>query len=393
MERSLIKQINKKNMSARLNSRHVKPMYYPNFFTPKRVTSLKWETLVGEKGAPVIADVVSFDSSAPEKTREVISKMSGDIPKTAVKRGMNESDYQEYKNLERDAQGDADQLELLNLGFKDQDFVYNAVRGRMEWFSMQYMSRAGFNLSAKNNNGIVTTEFVGCGMPKENRRKSTVDWADAAKADGLQDIEDVLTTASSVGVNLRYIVMLTTDFTLLKKQKSTMDKIKGWINQTSKLVITKKVINEYLAEQENPVQIVTISPAVRIEDANHKRRTVCPWVKRRLCFLEDLKVGNIQHGPIMAESSESLRKKAILVKRDFILVTKFSTEEPFKEWTKAEANAIPVVNDPEAMFILKVDGKEWLADEATEGTDNIPAKFLGQDVEDENLEPENEDGY
>ena len=53
MERSLIKQVNKKNMSARLNSRHVKPMYYPNFFTPKRVTSLKWETLVGEKGAPV----------------------------------------------------------------------------------------------------------------------------------------------------------------------------------------------------------------------------------------------------------------------------------------------------------------------------------------------------
>ena len=88
MERSLIRQVNKKNMSARLNSRHVKPMYYPNFFTPKRVTSLKWETLVGEKGAPVIADVVSFDSSAPEKTREVISKMSGDIPKTAVKRGM-----------------------------------------------------------------------------------------------------------------------------------------------------------------------------------------------------------------------------------------------------------------------------------------------------------------
>ena len=119
---------------------------------------MKWETLVGEKGAPVIADVVSFDSSAPEKTREVISKMSGDIPKTAVKRGMNESDYQEYKNLERDAQGDAEQMELLNLAFKDQDFVYNAVRGRMEWWAMQYMSRAGFNLSAKNNNGIVTTE-------------------------------------------------------------------------------------------------------------------------------------------------------------------------------------------------------------------------------------------
>ena len=391
MERSLIKQVSKKNMSARLNSRHVRPMYYPNFFTPKRVTSLKWETLVGEKGAPVIADVVSFDSSAPEKTREVISKMSGDIPKIAVKRGMNESDYQEYKNLERDAQGDAEQMELLNLSFKDQDFVYNAVRGRVEWLSMQYMSRAGFNLSAKNNNGIVTTEFVGCGMPEKNRKKSSADWADAAKADGLQDIENVLTDAAAVGNSLRYIIMLTSDFTLLKKQKATIDKIKGWINQTSKVVITKKVINEYLAEQENPAQIITINPAVRIEDANHKRTTVCPWKKHRICFLEDLNVGNIQHGPIMAENSESLKKKAIMVKKDFILVTKFSTEEPFKEWTKAEANAIPVVNDPEAMYILQADGKEWPSDEATEGTDNIPAKFLGQEVEDENLEPGDEE--
>lgn len=391
MERSLIKQVNKKNMSARLNSRHVKQMYYPNFFTPKRVSSLKWETLIGEKGAPVIADVISFDASAPEKTREVVSKMSGDIPKIAVKRGMNESDYQEYKNLERDAQGDADQMELLNLSFKDQDFVYNAVRGRVEWWCMQYLSRAGFNLSAQNNNGIVTTEFVGCGMPASNKMKSSADWASSSTADGLQDIENVLAAASAKGVNIRYIVMLTSDFTLLKKQKATIDKIKGWINQTSKVVITKKVINEYLAEQEYPAQIVTINPAVRIEDANHKRTTVCPWKKRRICFLEDLNVGNIQHGPIMAENSESLKKKAIMVKKDFILVTKFSTEEPFKEWTKAEANAIPVVNDPEALYIMQADGQEWPSDEATEGTDNIPAKFLGQTVEDEDLEPGEEE--
>ena len=129
MERSLIKQVNKKNMAARLNTRHVKPVVFPNFFGVKRKTSLKWETLTGEKGAPVMADVISFDASAPQKTREVISKLSGDIPKTAVKRGMNESDYNEYKQLERDAQGDADQLALLNLGFsRDQVFRVYSVR-------------------------------------------------------------------------------------------------------------------------------------------------------------------------------------------------------------------------------------------------------------------------
>lgn len=383
MERSLIKQVNRKNMAARLNTRYVKPVYFPNFFGEKKKTSLKFETLTGEKGAPVIADVISFDASAPQKTRETIGKISGDIPKIAVKRGMNESDYYEYQQLVRDAQGDADQIEILNLAFKDLDFVYNAIRGRMEWWSMQLMSRGGFHLSAKNNNGVVTAEFVGCGMPAENKRKSIADWSDVTKANGLQDIEDTVIAASENGVTIRYVVMHTADFSLLKKQKTTFETLKSWVNTTSKMLVTKKLINEYLAEQEIPVQIVTVNPSVRIEDAAHRRRTVNPWERKRICFLEDLKVGDIQHGPIAAESSAALQKIALMIKQGFVLITKWSELEPFKEWTKAEANATPVVNDPEALFILKADGEEWPEAEDTEGTDNVPAYFLGEPVEEE----------
>jgi len=158
----------------------------------KRGSPLTWETLVGEQGAPVIADVISFDASAPQKSREVIRKLSGDIPKTALKKGMNERDYNEYLRLQYECNNDADKLALLNLAFKDQDFVYNAVRGRMEWFGLQLLSRGGFALNVTNNNGLVTVEFVGCGMPKENRRVSTADWSNAATANGLQDIADTL---------------------------------------------------------------------------------------------------------------------------------------------------------------------------------------------------------
>lgn len=384
MERSLIRQVTQKGMQARLSTRHVKEMFYPNFFGVKHVSSLKWETLAGEKGAPVIADVVSFDSSAPQKSREVISKLSGDIPKISVKRGMNESDYNEYNNLTRLAQGDSKQLEILNLAYKDQDFVYNAVRGRMEWLCMQMMSRGGVHLSADNNQGIVTAEFVSSGIPNDNKKHSSVDWDNATKADGLQDIEDVLVEASGKGVTIRYVVMHTADFTLLKKQKSTIERIKGWINNTSKVIITKEIINDYLSAQEIPVKIVTVSPALRIEDKAHKRTTVNPWMRKRICFLEDLNVGDVQHGPIAAESSESIRKKALMVKQDYVLISKFSTEEPFKEWTKAEANAWPVLNDPDAIFLLKVDGSQWAENEDTESTDSIPALFLGEDVPNEN---------
>lgn len=388
MERSLLKLVNQTNMAARLNTKYVKPMYFPNFFGTKKVSTLTWETLVSEQGAPVIADVISFDASAPQKSREVIRKLSGDIPKTALKRGMNERDYNEYLRLQYECNGDADKLALLNLAFKDQDFVYNAVRGRMEWFGLQLLSRGGFALNVTNNNGLVTVEFVGCGMPKENRRVSTADWSNAATANGLQDIADTLEAASLNGRTIKYAVMHASDFLLLCKQKSTADTLKGWLNTSGRLTVTKDTINQYLATQAFPVQIVTVNPAVRIENSAHVRKTISPWERKRVTFLEDLRVGDIQHGPIAAENAPSVREKALMVRRDFVLISRWSELSPFKEWTQAEANAMPVINDPEGLYILKTDGTAWAANEDTEGTDNVPAMLLGEEVKPESLKVE-----
>lgn len=370
MERSLIKQVNVKNMGARLNTRKVKPVYFPNFFGVKAKTSLKWETLTGEKGAPVIADVISFDASAPQKSREVIGKLSGDIPKVSIKRGMNESDYNEYEQLNKDVQGDAQLKSVLDLAFKDQDFVYNGVRGRYEWWCMQLMSDGGYILNTTNNNGIITEEFVGCGIPKSNRKISSADWSSVATADGLQDIEDAVGDASKEGVVVKYAILRKSDFIKLKKQKSTYDKLKSWSNTTGKLAVTKKLINEYMKENELP-EIVTVDPSVRIEDSAHKRTTINPWTENRVCLVPDLMVGDIQHGPIAAEKSAEIKKIATCVKKDFVFIQKWSELEPFKEWTKAEANAIPVMNDPDTIFLLKTDGKEWEADK--EVTDDVTA--------------------
>lgn len=372
-------------MAARLKTNHVKPMVFPNFFGIKKKASLKWETLQGEKGAPVIADVISFDSSAPQKTREVVSKMSGDIPKTAVKRAMNESDMNEYDQLVRDAQGDADQLEVLNLAFKDQDFVYNAVRGRMEWWSCQLMSRGGFTLSATNNMGVVTAEFVGCGMPADNKQVATTNWATVGTADGIADIETATDEASAKGITLKYAIMRRDEFTRLKKQTATINRIKAWKQVTSKIVVNKEVINQYLEEEGLPT-IVVINPSVRIEDKSHNRTTVNPWESRRVTLVPELKVGHIQHGPIAAEKSAAYKKIAITTKKDFIFLSKWFNMEEYKEWTQAQANSIPVIDDPESMWIIKTDGAAWSGSEDTEGTDKVPAMFLGTEVEQEDLE-------
>ena len=112
------------------------------------------------------------------------------------------------------------------------------------------------------------------------------------------------------------------------------------------------------------VKIVVVNPSVKHEDnSTHAQTTLSPWEEGRILFTPDLSIGDIQHGPIAAEESETLRKKAVLVKNDFILTTKWSELEPFKEWTKSEANAFPVLNDPEVLYYLDVAHAKWGTDE------------------------------
>lgn len=353
MERSLIKEISKKNMGARLSSSKVKPTYFPNFFGIKAVASLKWETLTGEKGAPVMADIISYDATAPIKSREIVGKMSGDIPKTAVKRGMNESDENEYKQLAKDA--NVEQSALLDLGFKDTDFVYNAVRARFEWLTMRAMSLGEISLDATNNNGIVTESVVGFGIPETNKFGVKKPWDDI-NADGLADIEDFMLTIE--GLAPKYLIMHSKNFIRLKKQKSTIDKTRSYVNNQKTFTVTLDLINEYMTNNDLP-KIITVNPQVRYEDKDHKRTLVNPWEESRMCFIPDLMIGDIQHGPIAAESSESIKKIAVCVKKDFIFVQKWGTLDPYGEWTKAEANAFPVLNDPDTIYLMRTDKTTW----------------------------------
>jgi hypothetical protein len=84
----------------------------------------------------------------------------------------------------------------------------------------------------------------------------------------------------------------------------------------------------------------------------HVLSNVAPWKTGYVTFIPEMNVGNILHGPIAEETSESLSKKAIMVKRDHVLLSKWSELEPFGEFTKGQANAFPRFNDVNGIFIL-----------------------------------------
>ncbi len=361
MERSLLKEVNKKSMSARISTHGMKPMFFPNFFGTKRRASLKWEALLGSKGIPVKADIIAWDASGGEKTRKTIQKASGDIPKTHIKRSMNESTWNEYKQLSNDAS--VEEKQILDLVFEDTDFCFTGVRAEMEFLCMQIMSKAELSLNKQNNNGVVTETAVDFGVPAVNKSGVSVLWSVAATATPIADIQAIVDKAETDGVVLQYVIMRKSDFRKLMAAKETIDRIKGWKGLSGKLTLNKELLNAYL-EDEMGVKIVVVNPSVKHEDnSTHAQTTLSPWEEGRILFTPDLSIGDIQHGPIAAEESETLRKKAVLVKNDFILTTKWSELEPFKEWTKSEANAFPVLNDPEVLYYLDVAHAKWGTDE------------------------------
>jgi len=189
----------------------------------------------------------------------------------------------------------------------------------------------------------------------------SVKWSVSATATPLDDIETVCDTAEKNGRNIQYVVMRKSDFNYLKKATDTVNKIKAWVNYRGNLQVTLEVINDYMAANMLP-KIVVINPSTRYESASNARTVVNPWESGRILLTQDLEVGKVQYGPIAAENSAQVQKVATMAKRDFTLVTKWATHEPFQEWTKAEANAFPVLNDPDSLYYLDVEHTAWGAD-------------------------------
>jgi hypothetical protein len=359
MERSILSEsFNKVNMEAYINRRReqfLKRLFWQKFFPLKYTTQLTWESLTGTGGNPVMADVIQYNASAPLKTRRVVSKTTGDIPKIALKRQMDEKDYNEYNTLKALARGEESRNALLDLVFNDIDFCYTGVMTRTEYLAMQALSYGLIALTTSNNNGIITEANCDFGIPSANKGAVTLQWSQASGATPLDDIRTVVDNQAASGYQYEYMVM---DRTALGElQANTQVKEEFAVMRNTDFSSSKPTLEELNRELSSRLlpKIIVVDSMARFENEEHVLTNVVCWKTGYVTFIPQLQVGNILHGPIAEETSPSVSKKATMVKRDHILISKWSELEPFGEFTKGQANAFPRFTDVDSLFILKVD--------------------------------------
>ena len=363
MERSLLKELKNANLVAYLNRQKdalLAKMYWQQFFPLKPTLTLDWETISGSAGAPVMADVIEFDASAPLKTRRVVTHAKGDIPAMGLKRKMDAKDYNDYNTYKALARGDADKNAILDIVFRDVDFVYAGVMARTEYLAMQALSYGSITLDSNNNNGIITETAVDFGIPAGNKTAVDTIWATAATATPIADIRAKVQDIEDAGHVCGAIIMDKAQWAKLIATVEAKDAYAFYQGISTGRIAVPGIdgINNMLAAEQLP-KISIVQSVVRHETLAHALTSLSPWKGGYVAFIPDFNVGNILHAPIAEEGSAEIKKIATVAKVGHVFTSKWAVLDPFGEYTKAQANAFPVLSDVEQMYILKTDGTSW----------------------------------
>ena len=361
MKASLIKGLNEKDMQAMLNKLQFNSFYFPTLFPSRFTPSLTWKALQAEQGIPVVADVVSYDSKAPRKRRNTIDRVQGDIPQIAIAREKTESEILEYFQLQRMAQIGNDpsvQKAMLDFVYDDIEFCFTGVGARLEWMALTALSSGKLSLTATNNVGMVTETDIDFQVPTANKGGVTTAWTtgNAATATPIAVIKAKVKAAKAAGRLLKYIFMSQDTFDLMVGCTEVQKAVANWVIQATATQMTPSLdsVNAYLAANNLPI-IKIVESYVNIE-INGTRTAVNPWASGCITFAPDLVVGNTFNSILADDYAETVAMKA---KREYILVKKWSEEEPLKEITKGTANAFPALSNPSGIYLLNTQGSSW----------------------------------
>lgn len=358
MENTIIKEITKKNIDSYFKARQYEAMFWPALFPLKTVVNLDYTTLIGEQNGRVAADVIAFDASAPLKTRQIVSKLYGSIPKIAVKKVMTEKDILEYDILTKMA--DAGEQQILKMVYDDLDYVVQGVNARMEWLALQAASRTSITLSSSNNNGIVTEEAIDFQMPTANKKAASVAWsATASTTKPITDIKAVVKAGRDLGIKFAKMLIHPDYYDYFVLSTETQTFLKSYFNLNADSVnILESVdaVNRVLLANDLPI-FVKMDQSIGIESKAGVITYSNPWDSRFITFIPEDKLGDMLNGPIAEELKPP--KQVLQSKSGNVLVSKYSTVDPVNEYTKGEANSFPSWKNIDRCFSLKVSATSW----------------------------------
>ena len=335
------------------------------FNTPWYVQYFDWDTpqigldytsVLGSAVITAAASIVDRNAETPLRSREVLAKITGEIPAIKEMIPLNENQYRNYMALLNmpNVKDQQKKVQALKLIWDDVKKVTEAVHNRIDMLVLQAVSTGTIDINVDNNPDGVVVPNIDLLMPTENKKQ--VDWTQGS-ATPLQDIINVVNNAQVQGYSFAKILIDATKFAQMLKNAEVRETLGAFFglsksalgSATAPITITR--VNQYMAESNLPVfEIVNKKIAV---EKNGKPTIINPFEAKTLSFIPDGKLGVIKNALAVEEMNPV--ENVTYANSGRILISKWKQNEPFREFTKSECNAFPVVESINNIFLLKTE--------------------------------------
>jgi hypothetical protein len=318
---------------------------FKTMLTPKLSADSRWDSTSAAKSI-VAADIVALDSPLPIKKRDRISVAGGKIPKLGMKMSKIESLISEIRILQTRG---ATEAEIVRAIFDDLGKCVSGIHERLEFAFLEALS-TGFTLVGDEDNAGtgVRVEF---GYKAENSYGATKKWGNPG-CTPISDIERVLSAASANGDIITTIAISKVSYDLMRKSDEAKVLYSGTISNFTgnNLIAPSPSQFNTIMEDEYQVKFLVIDRSIRVEK-DGVQKSVKPFAENTLVFLTSEKVGSLVYGIIEEENSPVAGVEYQKVD-NYILVSKYSKNDPLREFTSTQAIALPVIENPESIYIL-----------------------------------------
>lgn len=314
---------------------------YFDFGIPQ--TTLNFVTAIGRSRVDAAASIVDRDSLSPLRSRQGLEKLSGEVPAIKHKFKMTEGDVRDYLTLQStNISDEAKKRQLLDLMFGDVRKAGNGIMKRLDYMVLEGLSTGVITVTADNNpDGVVAPTAIDLLMPAGNKTNAAVTWSTSATATPITDIMTAVDNGAAAGRSFGKILMSRAAF--LKMAKT--DEVKNYLAGFFRLGANGKNMFNATLDQTNEYLQANLFPTIEIVDSKIGIEkdgivtNVSAFNESKVVLIPDGKLGRIHN----AIPVEKLRPVPQVAYADYngALISKWSENEPFSEWTKGEINAFP----------------------------------------------------
>lgn len=317
----------------------------PSYLGDRLFPDVKTENLTAEylrlaQGAtiPVMATVHAFDTEAEIGSRPALDKVS--VEKLLIKRKINQSErMRELVN-----HGVHSDEALVKYVFDDMRMMADAVKVRAEAAKMEVLSTG--KMKVKEN----ALDFeVDYGVPAAN---TNISITSTASADIIGQIQDVVDKAAANGYVITEMVTSTKVLRKLSANKGIQTLIFGAAGQGA--YVSPAKLQELFSSMFGITNITTNDSQYKYQKADGSYASARFFPEDTISFIASStnRFGTGLWGvtPEEADYGQYSAKSA----RQFITISQWATHDPVAVWTKASGVFIPVLPDPNALYVAKL---------------------------------------